>query len=391
MCAKIRRRWLALWSSIFVDQIGWFSVSARDPVCWHSTDNGVYNEDDCCSGKKSDCFDQFYTFERCCTGSSLVDIMPPKLALGISSQRTLSWLRRCWPHESPSVSYQQCCSLKHGATGNEQCFPATKTLSFGLCCLPVLNHGLDYCAASSGKWCTDVHVGWIGDGALDHRAYVGRGWGQDYWNQVGKDQFDFLREVAGLEPSMRFLELACGSLRAARHLIPYLEPGGYMGIDKSRRLIEAGWFSELDDASRARAPQFAVSDRFEMELLASSKPPEVSYAVSLLTHLNATDIALLLRELKQLTRGSRTPHRLYATLRVRDLTVEDGHEKEAARFGPDADEKSTSHSLFWYTKASLHEIAAAAGWNLEFPSFKGTKYERFGGGRKHQYGLFRPL
>ena len=62
---------------------------------------------------------------------------------------------------------------------------------------------------------------------MGHRNWVGGG-----WDEIGKLQFDFLIS-RGLKPHHVFLDIACGSLRAGRFLIPYLDAGNYLGIEET--------------------------------------------------------------------------------------------------------------------------------------------------------------
>src|SRR3954467_1442195 len=88
-----------------------------------------------------------------------------------------------------------------------------------------------------------------------HRRYVGGS-----WDEFGRLQFDFL-VGQGLRPENVLVDVACGSLRAGVHLIPYLDPGNYLGIEKERLLIEGGLEHELPAAVREeRRPELVVSD-----------------------------------------------------------------------------------------------------------------------------------
>ena len=64
------------------------------------------------------------------------------------------------------------------------------------------------------------------------------------WDQVGRLQLDFLRG-RGLEPEARLLDVGCGCLRGGVHLVEYLSPGRYYGIDISPALLEVGYDVEL--------------------------------------------------------------------------------------------------------------------------------------------------
>lgn len=56
--------------------------------------------------------------------------------------------------------------------------------------------------------------------------------------RIGKLQFDYLVEH-GLAPQHRLLEIGCGNLRAGQHLIRYLKPGHYYGVDISHEVLIA--------------------------------------------------------------------------------------------------------------------------------------------------------
>src|SRR5216684_3760408 len=63
------------------------------------------------------------------------------------------------------------------------------------------------------------------NGALDYREYVG-----GHWDHMGRLQISYLMEH-GLQPHHYLLDVACGSLRAGRYFILYLQPGHYYGLD----------------------------------------------------------------------------------------------------------------------------------------------------------------
>ena len=70
-------------------------------------------------------------------------------------------------------------------------------------------------------------------GLYAHRGYVG-----GMWEEIGKVQIDFM-VGRGLKPSDVFVDVACGSLRAGRHFISYLDPANYLGLDVRTRAFHA--------------------------------------------------------------------------------------------------------------------------------------------------------
>lgn len=116
---------------------------------------------------------------------------------------------------------------------------------------------------------------------IGHRRYVG-GVGKN-WHEIGRLQFKFLIEQ-GLTPKDVLLDIACGSLRAGIHIIPYLDKKNYLGIDKEPHLIKAGREIELGKTLEGiKSPEFQLSDDFNYS--GFSKKPNFAIAQSLFTHL----------------------------------------------------------------------------------------------------------
>src|ERR1700761_941027 len=132
-----------------------------------------------------------------------------------------------------------------------------------------LLQSLDATAEDEGSEIVD------GDG---HRAYVG-----GLWETLGTLQFRFMIEQ-GLEPHHVLLDVACGSLRGGVRFIPYLERGGYLGIEMQQRLIDIGIEKELGrKLYTLKRPEFVTSDRFEFDQF--SMQPDFAIAQSLFSHL----------------------------------------------------------------------------------------------------------
>ena len=102
------------------------------------------------------------------------------------------------------------------------------------------------------------------DGTLRNRAYVGK---PEEWDLVAARQVTLLL-TAGLRDYHRLVDVGCGSLRAGRMLIPYLEPERYFGIEPNRWLVEEGIEHELGgDLVRIKRP---LSDSWTTSPSASS-------------------------------------------------------------------------------------------------------------------------
>ncbi|MEE2850841.1 MAG: class I SAM-dependent methyltransferase [Pseudomonadota bacterium] len=137
-----------------------------------------------------------------------------------------------------------------------------------------------------------------------HRSVVG-----GLWDVMGALQRDFLIS-RGLQPGHDLLDVGCGSLRAGRPLVAWLEPSRYYGIDISASLIEAGYTNEIVAAGFAdRLPRenlFVTSD-FEIPFDNSF---DAAIATSVFTHLT---LDYLTRCLERLHTAMKPEGRFYAT------------------------------------------------------------------------------
>ncbi|PKQ46710.1 hypothetical protein [Confluentibacter flavum] len=178
---------------------------------------------------------------------------------------------------------------------------------------------------------------------VGHRTYVG-----GLWDEIGKLQFDFL-VAKGLKPSDKFMDIACGSLRAGVHLIPYLEKGNYLGIDKEKKLIELGLSHELDNKwMTLKEPEFIISNKFEFEKF--TKTPNYAIAQSLFTHLPPKLINECFSKLKDHFDKEGV---FYATYFI----SEEKHKNP---------NKPHDHGIFKYTIEEVKQFGDLNGWNVEY-------------------------
>jgi SAM-dependent methyltransferase len=176
-----------------------------------------------------------------------------------------------------------------------------------------------------------------------HREFVG-----GLWDELGQLQFHFLVKE-GLMPDHVFLDIACGSLRAGRLLIPYLDPGNYLGIDKHFELIEAGKAKEIEcDVLEAKHPEFVVSNCFSFENF--SKRPDFCLAQSLFTHLRKRDIDLCFRRLSAFVKPG---CRFYATFLETSIPI------------PSV-ASSHSHRAFFYTRRAMEGFGRQSDWDTRY-------------------------
>ena len=128
-----------------------------------------------------------------------------------------------------------------------------------------------------------------------HRGFVG-----GLWEEMGQMQLDFVRQQ-GLEPGHRFLDVGCGSLRAGRLLVDYLDPGHYYGTDINHELIEAGYATELTDEQRVRLPEANLrsTDRFDNDFGVQF---DMAIAQSVFTHVPLNHMRLCLYRVAKVMR-----------------------------------------------------------------------------------------
>jgi ABC-type polysaccharide/polyol phosphate transport system ATPase subunit len=123
----------------------------------------------------------------------------------------------------------------------------------------------------------DIDLSW-------HRLAAG-----GLWQEEGEWIFDFLKRQ-GLRPEHGLLEVGCGSLSAASHLLRYMHPSHYWGYEKSLDLYVAGAHIELPRVGlRAELGHFIVNDDFDL----SEAIPAFHYAIasSLFRRLTLNSIA----------------------------------------------------------------------------------------------------
>jgi SAM-dependent methyltransferase len=99
-------------------------------------------------------------------------------------------------------------------------------------------------------------------GAEHYTSFVGP---PDQYDIMGASQFRLLTTF-GLRDSHRVLDFGCGSLRAGRLLIPYLQRGGYHGLDPNAWLIEDAIDRQLGrDLVALKWPHFYTFDDFRAD------------------------------------------------------------------------------------------------------------------------------
>ncbi len=130
--------------------------------------------------------------------------------------------------------------------------------------------------------------------AANYKSYVGP---EGLYDVIGAAQFALLYAF-GLRSSHRVLDFGCGSLRAGKLLIPYLDAGNYCGIEPNAWLIEACVREELgEELLHKKQPRFAHNDDFCCTVFGQSFDRIV--AQSIFTHTGSDLYSRCLGSMKQ--------------------------------------------------------------------------------------------
>lgn len=183
-----------------------------------------------------------------------------------------------------------------------------------------------------------------------HRSFVG-----GHWELMGEKQLDFLVS-RGLKPQHRLLDVGCGSLRAGRMLVRYLDPGNYYGIDVNESLVAAGYEHELDDESRQRLPisNLRITDRFDADFGVTF---DMAIAQSVFSHLSLNHMRLSLARVAKVTAPGA---RYYMTFFEQPDSFPIDGVPEVKR------PMYTERNTFWYYRSDLAWAAERLPWQFNY-------------------------
>lgn len=121
------------------------------------------------------------------------------------------------------------------------------------------------------------------------------GGGPEKWQERGKFQLFFLKN-RGLAPTHRVLDVGCGPIRAGEHLIDYLNPARYCGVDYNPDFIRTA--KELVAKNRCleeKKPELVQLDNFNFSKV--NGVFDYVLAFSVLNHCDGKMQKLFFREL----------------------------------------------------------------------------------------------
>ncbi|KXF78428.1 hypothetical protein ATN84_01100 [Paramesorhizobium deserti] len=131
-------------------------------------------------------------------------------------------------------------------------------------------------------------------GSDHYTAYVGP---PGQWDFMGATQFRLLTTL-GLRNRHKVLDLGCGSLRAGRFLIMYLDRGNYFAIEPNIWLIEDAIKNEIGQALvNLKQPSFSHNDDFNTEVFGTKF--DFIVAQSIFSHAGPELVSTALRSIRQ--------------------------------------------------------------------------------------------
>jgi SAM-dependent methyltransferase len=183
-----------------------------------------------------------------------------------------------------------------------------------------------------------------------HRAWIG-----GHWADHGVRQLNFLT-THGLRPEYKFLDVGCGSFRAGRHLVDYLLPGNYYGIDANLSVMQAGYDNELTEAQRDRLPtsNLRATDRFDVDFGVQF---DMAIAQSVFTHISLNHIRLALYRVAKVMRPG---GRFFTTFNEQPESFPVDGVVSSKR------PKYTERNVYWYYRKDLRWAAKFAPWEYRY-------------------------
>jgi len=120
-------------------------------------------------------------------------------------------------------------------------------------------------------------------------AEAGEAWDPASFRRRGLDLFERLRRE-GIRPSDRCIDFGCGSLRLGQHLIRYLDPRCYIGIDVTSYFFTAGREMLEPEIVAGKEPLLTLITDAVIDALAR-RPADWIISTSVLMHVPPAELA----------------------------------------------------------------------------------------------------
>jgi SAM-dependent methyltransferase len=109
-----------------------------------------------------------------------------------------------------------------------------------------------------------------------YKRYLGGG--AESWDSRGAFQLRLLQSL-GMQPAHTLLDIGCGPLRAGVHLIDFLEPGHYAGMDYNPDFIRAAEHVVRSSGLDHKRPKLLAIDDFRFEEFGASFDYALAFSV----------------------------------------------------------------------------------------------------------------
>lgn len=119
--------------------------------------------------------------------------------------------------------------------------------------------------------------------------YGDRAWSSASFRERGRSRYQLIRD-AGLQPHHLCVDYGCGSLRIGQHLIRYLDPGRYWGLDVTPAFYQQGLRMLGAAVVAERRPRLHVIDDAVLDTLGRAHPDFV-VSFSVIMHVPPAELA----------------------------------------------------------------------------------------------------
>lgn len=161
--------------------------------------------------------------------------------------------------------------------------------------------------------------------------------------ETGVTDLEYLKKQ-GMQPHHRLLDFGCGTLRTGLFVIPYLDPGNYVGVDISETRIEKG--------CREAENQGIPRDRYRVVTLTGTGLEEIAdekidyvWSLAVFSHMPSSEWYPILRKLHgQLSDDGK-------------ILISYSHRDKLKR---------SKFKDFWYTSDHVEKVAAECGYKTTF-------------------------